>query len=228
MPRRLDLSTGWEFRGAEDSDAQWLAAIVPGCVHTDLIRHGLIPDPFYGRNELDLQWIEERDWDYRLSFTVDASLLNEEHVVLVCEGLDTVATVRLNGDIILENENMFHRHRLPVKGRLKAGANAMEIRFGSALKYIRSHRLDFIGRDVNDPMGGSPRIRKQPCQFGWDWGPRFVTCGIWRPIFLEAWSGNRIESVRIEQNPARGSVRLRSCRSLSGPITRRTSGQRFH
>jgi beta-mannosidase len=209
ISNRLDLSTGWEFRGAEDNGAEWLGAMVPGCVHTDLIRHGLIPDPFYGRNELELQWIEERDWDYRLSFAVDASLLDEEHVDLVCEGLDTVASVRLNGEIILENENMFHRHRLPVKGRLKAGGNALEIRFGSAMKYIRTHRLDFVGRDICDPRGGSPRIRKQPCQFGWDWGPRFVTCGIWRPIFLEGWSGNRIESVRIEQKHARGSVGLR-------------------
>ncbi len=202
------LHSGWQFREA-GSESDWRDASVPGCIHTDLLRHGLIPDPFFGQNEIDLQWIEERDWEYRLQFDVDAALLAEEHLELVCEGLDTVAIARLNGRIILENDNMFQGHRLPVKGILCAGENVMEIRFGSALQYIRTHRTWHTPTESNDPVGGCTRIRKQQCQFGWDWGPRFVTCGIWRPIWIDAWSGSRIKSVRIEQNHLPDKVELK-------------------
>ena len=121
--RSLPLaSTGWQFRDASQG-SPWHAARVPGCVHTDLRRHGLIPDPFFGTNELELQWIEERDWEYRRTFNVPASLLNEDTVDLVADGLDTVATVRLNGRVVARTENMFVGSRWDVKKLLRAGAN---------------------------------------------------------------------------------------------------------
>lgn len=204
---KQSLHDSWELQSPDST--RWLAAAVPGCVHTDLRRHELIPDPFYGRNELDLQWIEERDWNYRLPFVPAAGVLQQQEIELVCEGLDTIATVSLNGEVLLQCENMFHRHRLPVKDKLREGENLLEIRFGSALEYIRTHRTDFSPpREFNDPVGNCVRIRKEQCQFGWDWGPRFVTAGIWRPIFLEGWSDNRIESVFIEQTHAPDFVAL--------------------
>ena len=115
-------------------------AAVPGCIHTDLRKHGLIPDPFWGSNEGLLQWIEEVDWRYRCKFQVDAGQLSQEHIELVAEGLDTVADIRLNDRRIARVENMFTIHRLDISGRLRPGINELEIRFGSPLKYIRARQ----------------------------------------------------------------------------------------
>jgi beta-mannosidase len=194
----IDLSQSkWTF--LEPDSRRWLAAVVPGCVHTDLLRHALIDDPFYGRNELDLQWIEERDWRYRCEFKVNKQTLAEDRVDLIFEGLDTVATVLLNGTEILRSDNMFHAHSVPVKALLKNGINRLEFEFGSSLKYLRTTRTDFSTMESNDPVGGRYRIRKEQCQFGWDWGPRFVSAGVWRAVRLEAWSNNRLECVHLTQ-----------------------------
>lgn len=202
------LDGSWQFQ-APDGDS-WLDAVVPGCVHRDLRRHELIPDPFYARNELSLGWVEDREWVYRTTFAPPAAMMENECVDLVFGGLDTVACVLLNGEIILESENMFHAHRVAVKERLLDGENTLEVRFGSALDYIRTRRQEFQPpRLLQDATGlGSVRIRKQPCQFGWDWGPRLVTVGVWRPAFLEGWSTNRIESVHLTQTHMGGDVTL--------------------
>ena len=205
--RRFPLaSASWQFRDATKR-SRWRAAAVPGCVHRDLQRHGLIPDPFRADNENRLQWIEERDWEYRAAFSVPADLLREEEVELVADGLDTVATVRLNGRDVARTENMFIGWRWPVKSLLCPGRNELVIHFGSALAYIRSHRRDHQPREFNDPVGRCTVIRKQQCQFGWDWAPRLVTAGIWRDIGLEAWTGNRLDSVRVAQRH-RGANRV--------------------
>ena len=212
----------WQFRDATTA-SPWRTARVPGCVHTDLRRHRLIPDPFWGTNELDLQWIEERDWEYRATFRVPAGLLAEEIVELVADGLDTASTVRLNGRLVARTDNMFIGWRWNVKPLLRPGRNEIAIRFGSAMKYIRSHRPDHQPREFNDPVGRCQVIRKQQCQFGWDWGPRFVTAGIWRDLRLEAWSGNRLDSVRITQTHRKdGSVTLNFEPELAHKDTRAT------
>ncbi len=195
-------SATWQFRDC--SGRTWLPAMVPGCVHTDLRRAGRIPDPFWGANEAALQWIEERDWEYRAVFTVSASLLAAEVVELVADGLDTLATVRLNGREVARTDNMFIGHRWKVGPLLRAGKNELTVRFGSAMQHIRTHRPGHAPREFNDPVGRCTVIRKQQCQFGWDWGPRFVTAGIWRDLRLEAWSGNRLETVRVTQTHAAG------------------------
>ncbi len=192
--------SAWKFRDASTRGSTWLPATVPGCVHTDLLRAKKIPDPFHGTNELDLQWIEERDWEYRADFTVAAPILSADTIELCADGLDTVATVFLNGQKIAATDNMFHAHRWPVKTHLRRGRNELRIVFRSALDYIRTTRTDFTPpREFNDPVGNCVRIRKQQCQFGWDWGPRFVTAGIWRDLRLEASSGNRLTGLRLAQ-----------------------------
>lgn len=200
--------TNWRFR--DTASSKWLPATVPGCVHTDLRANHQIPDPYFGTNELGLQWIEERDWEYKTTFNVTANVLAEEVVELVADGLDTVATVRLNGVVIADRlDNMYQGHRWPVGHVLRRGRNQLAVTFTSALRYIRSKRTEFKEpRNFNDPVGHSPRIRKQPCQFGWDWGPRFVTAGIWRDIRLEAWTGNRLCGTRIEQRHRGSAVTL--------------------
>jgi beta-mannosidase len=210
-------SASWQFRDATRR-SPWRAAVVPGCVHRDLRRHGLIPDPFWGTNELELQWIEERDWEYRARFVVPPVLLAEEVVELVADGLDTVATVRLNGCQVARTENMFLGHHWNVKRLLRPGKNELHVRFGSAMRYIRTHRTGHRPRELNDPVGRCTVIRKQQCQFGWDWGPRFVTAGIWRDLRLEGWTGNRLKSVRVTQDHRPdGRVRLRLAPELARP-----------
>ena len=212
----MSLHNRWEFLSPQDS--HWRSAQVPGCIHQDLLRHDLIPDPFFGTNELDLQWIEEKDWVYRNTFSADPAILEQEEIDLVLDGLDTVATVSLNGRVILKSDNMFHEHRVPIKEFLLAGENKLEITFGSASAYMATHRTEFTPpRAFNDPKGGSVRIRKQQCQFGWDWGPRFVTAGIWRGIWIEGWNRNRIESARITQKHSTNSVELTVSTELVRP-----------
>jgi beta-mannosidase len=200
-------SSPWQFR--ESGDNTWLPAIVPGCVHTDLLRAGRIPDPFFGTNELDLRWIEERDWEYRTHFVAPASLQAHEVIELVADGLDTVATVILNGREVARTDNMFVGYRWKVKSLLRPGRNELRIVFHSALNYIRSERTGFTPpREFNDPVGNCVRVRKQQCQFGWDWGPRFVTAGIWRDIRLEGWTSNRLSGVQVSQRHRGGRVTL--------------------
>jgi beta-mannosidase len=197
--KRISLAPlDWQFRDCAGED--WLPATVPGCVHTDLLRAGRIPDPFWGANEEALQWIEERDWEYRARFEVAESWLAEEEVELVADGLDTIATVVLNGRELGRTDNMFAGHRWPARACLHAGSNELTIRFTSAMAHIRATRPAHQPREFNDPVGRSQVMRKQACQFGWDWGPRFVTAGIWRDLRIEAWSGNRLDGVQVRQS----------------------------
>ncbi len=210
-------SAPWKFRDATENSA-WHTAVVPGCVHRDLRRAGLIPDPFHGTNELDLQWIEHRDWEYAASFTVSAAALAEEQVDLVCDGLDTLATVTLNGRVVARTDNMFIGWRWDVKRHLRRGRNDLRIRFASVGRALPKTRPEHQPKEFNDSVGRSSVFRKQPCQFGWDWGPRFVTAGIWRDLRLEAWSGTRLESVRVTQDHAAdGTVTLALTPSSPAP-----------
>jgi beta-mannosidase len=220
-PRWQSLEGAWEFRRAGSS--AWSAATVPGCVHSDLRAAKQIPDPFWGGNERDLRWIEEENWRYRRSFTIDLALLKNTHVDLVAEGLDTLATVRLNGKEIARTDNMFIGWRFPVAALLRAGANLLEIDFASPMPYIRARQKPDDAPEWCDPVGGSSLIRKQPCSFGWDWGPRLATCGIYLPIFLEGWNANRIASVQVAQRHQRGRVTL----SLTPRLERTAKTARF-
>lgn len=196
LPISLPLST-WQFRA--ESEKKWMSAQVPGCVHTDLRKNDRIPDPFYGANELDLVWIEQTDWVYRAKFKVDSSLLDQDFIELVADGLDTIATLTLNGELVGQTDNMFVGYRFPVKPLLQSGENILEITFSNPWDAIRA-RDPNPERCIGDKFGGRIQLRKQQCASGWDWGPRLNTSGIWRPIRLEAWSKNRIEEYFITQS----------------------------
>ena len=192
----------WQFRDATKEGA-WAPAIVPGCVHRDLLRNGQIPDPFWGTNELGLQWIEERDWEYRRTFEIAPAVLAAEVVELVADGLDTVATVMLNGQVVARTDNMFIGWRWNVKPLLRPGSNELRIRFGSAMHYVRTHFTENRPREINDSVGGCAVMRKEQCQFGWDWAPRLLTAGIWRDLRIEAWTANRLVDARVLQQHQR-------------------------
>jgi beta-mannosidase len=199
----LDGDT-WQFREITPSGFQpWGAAHVPGTVHTDLLAAGRIPDPFYKTHEKDLQWIGERDWEYRRTVTVGAAVLGAQRVELVFDGLDTFAEVSVNGVEVLSADNMFRRWRVDVRAQLHAGDNELVVRFRSPLAKVRPayDRLGYVLPAVNDqaPIMLSMWARKAPYHYGWDWGPRFVTSGIWRSVRLETWSGARFDDVFVRQ-----------------------------
>lgn len=203
--KRQELTTGWTlsrvdgplpaapFAGAASTGAA-IPAIVPGCVHTDLLAAGLIPDPHDGANESALAWIGRTAWRYSCSFA-GPDLEPDERLDLVCDGLDTVATIVVNGTVIGRTANQHRGYRFDLRPCLVAGSNTLEITFDSALDYAER---------MSEQYGPLPHvnahpyntIRKMACNFGWDWGPDLVTAGIWRPIALERWSDARIVSVR--------------------------------
>ncbi|HUF04916.1 MAG TPA: glycoside hydrolase family 2 protein [Aridibacter sp.] len=196
-----EISDGWQFR--QVGKDVWHRAEVPGCVHTDLLKNGLIEDPFYRDNEKDLQWIGKTDWEYRTTFDVSREQLSKQRLELVFEGLDTYADVSLNGAPLVSTDNMFRTWQTDVKGKLKEGANTLHIRFRSPINEILPlmSKLDYQIPAPNDQGEvTSPYTRKAPYHFGWDWGPRFVTSGIWRPVKLRTWNEARIESVFISQD----------------------------
>ncbi|MEE4176389.1 MAG: hypothetical protein V2I46_02650 [Bacteroides sp.] len=190
------LTENWQFRQAGDDT--WLEARVPGTIHDDLLNHNLIPNPFIGYNEDQVQWVEKEDWEYLTHFRVPGSLLDEDVIVLEFEGLDTYADVYLNGEMILEADNMFLGWEVNVKGHLKSGENELRIYFHSPVKrgLEKQKQLDYLLPADNEQAPPEERTvvftRKAPFHYGWDWGPRLVTSGIWRPVSLKAWSHGRI------------------------------------
>src|SRR5450432_3272317 len=195
----------WSFRavGGPAAVKEWMPAVVPGCVHTDLLRAKKIPDPFYGTNEKDLQWIERTDWEYRTSFAADDALLAHERVELAFQGLATFAAVLVNGHSVLKADNMFRSWRVDVRRQLVKGAYEVVVRFRSPIAAVKpaydklGYRLPAINDQATEMV--SMFARKAPYHYGWDWGPRFVTSGIWRPVTLEAWDGARLDDLQVFQ-----------------------------
>src|SRR3954470_10130120 len=171
-------------------------ARVPGCVHTDLLRAGLIDDPYFGQNEPKLTWIGRTDWQYRTTFDADAKLFDQERIDLVCDGLDTVAKIELNGTQVAETINMHRGYRFDVRKALKKGRNELTITFASPVNYANAMR-EKLGHWPSTHYGGwFNYLRKMACNFGWDWGPVVPTSGIWRGVRLEGWNGARIAGLR--------------------------------
>jgi beta-mannosidase len=203
--RIQSLSGAWEFHhlGAE----AWLPASVPGGVHTDLLALGHIPDPFVADNEKRVQWVAESDWVYRRSFSCSPELLAEEKVFLVCEGLDTLAAVVLNGQELGRTDNMFRRYEWEVKSFLDIkGANELTITFYSPVKYAAEKQTSRPLPGAPQAIPGGPHLRKAPCQFGWDWGPQLPPIGVWKEVSLEGYSQARISNLHLQQKHADGKV----------------------
>ncbi len=179
----MDRELGAGFReGLHEPDSVWddaLSAIVPGEVHLDLMRHGKMEEPLYGRNAPACAWVEEREWWFRRDFTVDRP--PEDRVELVCEGLDTTAALWLNGKQIGSANNAFIPHRFEVTKLLQAGVNTLVIRLDSGAVAARQKPLKKFGKGASESIW----VRKPQFSFGWDWAPRLVNCGIWRPVRLE-------------------------------------------
>lgn len=206
----IELNSNWTFR--QVGETTWMGATVPGTVHTDLMANGVIEDPFYRLNEHNVQWIDKVDWEYQARFTVDKNIYNRDRVALDFKGLDTYANVYLNGREILSADNMFREWMVDVKPFIREGENELRIVFLSPINEgIKKYDAQGFVIPVSDndlaeigqvPGGKKVSIytRKAGYHFGWDWGPRLVTSGIWRPAYLRSWDEARIVNVQFVQN----------------------------
>lgn len=207
MLATLQLNDQWTFR--QVGKREWLPATVPGTVHTDLIANDSIPDPFFRTNEKNLQWIDKVDWEYQTTFDLPADWLERDAITLECLGLDTYADVYLNDSLVLLADNFFCHWEKEVKSRLRPGKNHLRVYFhsptrtGAELLARHGYALPAVNDQSEIGEMGDKRVsvfvRKPGYHFGWDWGPRLVTSGIYRPIRLKAWNKARLTDVFFQQ-----------------------------
>ena len=204
-----ELTENWSFKEVDTRD--WLPASVPGTVHTDLMANGLIEDPFYRLNERKVQWVDKKDWVYQCSFEISTEEFERQHHELRFEGLDTYASVYINDIRVLQTNNMHRTYTVDVKEHLLEGTNTLRILLESPIKkgVELYDALDYkIPVSANDQaetgeVPGGKRVnvftRKAAYHYGWDWGPRLVTSGIWRPVRLISWDDFRISDMVLNQ-----------------------------
>ncbi len=190
----FEIDKNWQFSKTETQ--QWYPAKFPNSIHTDLFENGLIVHPFIGDNEKDLQWIADKHWTYQTDFELDKNQLKNNNAELVFEGLDTYAKVFLNDELILETNNAFRIWKVDVRNFLKK-KNQLRIEFTPTAE-IEKIKIKEIPYELPE----SPRVftRKPAFQYGWDWGPKYNTVGIWRSVYLNFWNDLKIEDIYIKQN----------------------------
>lgn len=200
-PEIINLDTCWSF--SKVGSDNWLPAVVPGTVHQDLLNNDLLPDPFYGTNEQKIQWVENEDWEYKTSFFVSKEQMRHQAARLVFEGLDTYADVYLNGSLILSTDNMFMGYETDVKELLRVGENRLHVVFNSPIRKTmpqwETNGFEYPADNDHADKKVSVFTRKAPYSYGWDWGIRMVTCGIWRPVSLKLYDVARIDDYHVKQ-----------------------------
>ena len=203
---KIDLNGYWKFKATDET--QWMDAVVPGTVQEDLIRAGRLEDPYYRDNEFDAQWVEKKEWEYERTFTVEESFLSKDKILLDCRGLDVICELYLNNILIANTQNMFIEYEFDVKQHLKVGTNTLHAVFRSVLEWNRKQadsdpRVTWrTGKALtNDASKGLLYYsRKEASDFGWDWGIRLLSCGIWKSIRLVAFDTGRITQLGVRQN----------------------------
>lgn len=196
------ITQSWTFR--QVGNDQWMAATVPGTVHTDLLANKVIENPYFSTNESKLQWIENEEWEYQTTFTPSPEIISSDVQELVFKGLDTYSEVYLNDEMVLTTDNMFLEWRVDLTGKLKEGANTLRVHFFSAYKVgLELAKKLPIKLPADNDKGVEAKTslftRKAPYHFGWDWGPRFVTVGVWRPVSIVGWSSAKINNIQYIQ-----------------------------
>ena len=197
-----ELSSEWQFTEAKKK--KWYPAEVPGVVHLDLFQNELIEDPYWEDNEYKQRWIEEKCWVYKTTFNAPKEISKFDNLELIFKGLDTYADVFLNGEKILSADNMFREWKVDVKSHLKGGENELKVVFQSPVVYNKKRVKKYpqelpSGNEAADiKVKVASFTRKAAYHFGWDWGPRFITCGIWKPVVFRAWNNANIENVNIQ------------------------------
>lgn len=217
---KQNIDSGWTFKQVRGNN--WYPATVPGVVHTDLMDNKIIDDPFYRLNERSVQWVDKEDWEYKTTLNVAPDVFDKDNIDLDFKGLDTYADVYLNDSCILKANNMFREWLIPVKGLLKKDGNELRIYFHSPIKTdlpnydALKHPIE-AGNDQSENGGVFDKkvsvfARKAGYHYGWDWGPRLVTSGIWRPAYLIGWNDARIDNIQYIQekvNAKRADIKTR-------------------
>ncbi len=193
VPYSIELKN-WEFRRAPKG--KWFKTSVPTSVHAALYDDNEIEDPFYRNNEKKLQWIEDENWEFQSTFDLDSVFFKRDFVYLNFEGLDTYADIYLNGEKLGAADNMFRSWRYDVKNKLKTKNNLLHLVFYSATKKD-DRKMAELGYEL--PGGKRVFTRKAQFHYGWDWGPRFVTTGIWKSVQLKSFDDAHFEDVYIQQ-----------------------------
>lgn len=188
--KQMSLDGQWEFQeaGAEN----WQVGTVPGCVQMDLLQLGKLPDPFYGMNEIEMHRIENKAWVYRKVFTLSPQDIEQDAIELVFEGVDTLADIYLNDNLLGRVENMFIPHRFDVSELAEEGDNIIEVRFDSPITTIRTMEQTSPVKLSSSCESARIYVRKAQYAYGWDWGPRIAQVGLWRPVYLEFINGASI------------------------------------
>lgn len=212
---RKSLNDGWKFR--MENSADWFTANVPGTVHTDLIANNEVEDPFYRYNEDSLVWVETKNWEYINHFDLSDDVFNKENIDLIFNGLDTYSKISVNGQPILETDNMHRSYSVDCKSILKKTDNELKIVFLSASNIGQKkleqspYLLPTIAEKAEIGFQTSPFTRKASYHYGWDWAPRIVTAGIWRPVEINAWNDFKINNIHISlQNLSDSKADLRA------------------
>ena len=200
VPITRTLHNNWQFKKV--SNTEWKSATVPGNVHTDLLDHKLIEDPFIGANEDAVQWVSETEWQYKMAFDVDKKTLQKKNIALKFEGIDTYASIYLNDSLVLKTNNAFLNWNVDVKPYLKS-KNQLRIVFTPSSE-IEENETSKSPYEL--PEGHRVFTRKAQFQYGWDWGPKLKTSGIWRPVTLTVWNDYKIDDVYIEQRKLNDSL----------------------
>lgn len=230
QPLSLEINQNWHFKQARLSN--WHPAKVPGVIQTDLMANDLLSDPFYRLNEKEVQWVDKEDWEYKTTFRLTPQMLNQQHILMNFEGLDTYADVYLNDSLILKANNMFRSWEIPITELVEKGKNTLRVFFHSPLKHdlakFDALNFQYFANNDQSQNGGmfnkklSIFARKAGFHYGWDWGPRLVTMGIWKPITVVAWSDARIDDVYMEQTEvtkSKANLETQVSLSVDHPIT---------
>lgn len=200
------LNGQWKLKRTDE--AQWMTAAVPGSVFYELLSQGKMEDPFYRDNEETIQRYADHDYEYQRTFVPDSALLEQDKVMLRCEGLDTLCDVFLNGKKILHGENMHRTYEVEVKEALNEGENTLRIQIYNSLAYIKERQKNNRLWNITEPIDGFPQIRKGHYMYGWDWGPQVPDLGIWRDISLVGYQYGRLDDVYLTQQHQKGTVTI--------------------
>lgn len=216
--KELEITENWTFK--KSNDTIWRTAEIPGTVHTDLLKHNVIENPFYRLNEHKVQWIDKEDWIYKTTFNISEDTFNKEQLEIEFKGIDTYSKIYINNTEIISTDNMFRRYQIDIKKHIKIGKNEIKVILESPIKKgiekfdsidyeieVSDNDLAKIGK-VKENKKVSVFSRKAGYHFGWDWGPRLVTSGIWRPVILKSWDNFKIEDVFIRQKVLKDDAQL--------------------
>ncbi|AUC14537.1 beta-mannosidase [Tenacibaculum sp. SZ-18] len=216
--KELEITENWTFK--KSNDTIWRTAEIPGTVHTDLLKHNVIENPFYRLNEHKVQWIDKEDWIYKTTFNISQDTFYKEQLEIEFQGIDTYSKIYINNTEIISTDNMFRRYQIDIKKHIKIGKNEIKVILESPIKKgiekfdsidyeieVSDNDLAKIGK-VKENKKVSVFSRKAGYHFGWDWGPRLVTSGIWRPVILKSWDNFKIEDVFIRQKVLKDAAQL--------------------